>query len=217
MGVIRWEELADGAWQGYVTENTGIMRLIYAPEVGRWILRCPLPHFGGALSVSVSVPSNIDLGADLRQAKRDAEFFLNEWLETFGLMSKAEYETRMTGVLSEKRRISKDYDDLYERYKTLNISLGDRYLEIRDLVDENAALKEKIGAAFGDIDDAITALTRKVDDIVADSGVARTWSWDVPVDQWWNGGKPKQRTEADWLNADIDENGYVTFRDGGEA
>lgn len=28
---------------------------------------------------------------------------------------------------------------------------------------------------------------------------------------------PKQRTEADFRNADIDANGYVTFRDGGAA
>lgn len=29
--------------------------------------------------------------------------------------------------------------------------------------------------------------------------------------------KPKQRTEADFRNVDIDERGYATFRDGGAA
>lgn len=29
--------------------------------------------------------------------------------------------------------------------------------------------------------------------------------------------KPKQRTETDFRNADIDQRGYVTFRDGGAA
>lgn len=58
-----------------------------------------------------------------------------------------------------------------------------------DLQAENAVLKERISSAFGDIDDAITALKRKVDDIVADTGVDRTWSWDVPVDEWWKGAK----------------------------
>lgn len=100
----------------------------------------------------------------------------------------------------------------------MNLSLGDRYLEIRDLVDENTVLKERIGAAFGDIADTINALKRKAADIVHDLGSARTWSWDVPVDQWWNGGRgPKQHTEVDLGNADIYDCGYVTFRDGGAA
>ncbi|MFT4163394.1 hypothetical protein [Shinella sp.] len=41
------------------------------------------------------------------------------------------------------------------------------------------------------------------------------------VDEWLASAglmpKPKQRTEADFRNADIDANGYVTFRDGGVA
>lgn len=134
-----------------------------------------------------------------RDAKAMAEHLLQEWLDSVGLIPKTAY------------------DDLHDRYSKLNASLGDRYLEIRDLHDENAVLKERIGAAFGDIDDAITELKRKVDDIVADTGVARTWSWDVPIDEWWKGAKPKHRTEADFRNADIDANGYVTFRNGGAA
>lgn len=86
-----------------------------------------------------------------------------------------------------------------------------------DLQAENAVLKERIGSAFADIDDAIAALQKKAADIVYDLGIARTWSWDVPIDEWSKGAKPKRRTDADFRNADIDGNGYVTFRDGGAA
>ena len=140
-------------------------------------------------------------------ARDFADGCLREWLDEAGLVPKAEFD--------EARRSAAWY---ISTLRDVEVVSKRRYDGMRDLRAENAVLKERIGSAFGDIDDAITALKRTVDDIVYGLGIARTWSWDAPVDQWWDGGKgPKHRTEADFRNADIDRNGYVTFRDGGAA
>lgn len=199
MGVIRWEERYPGRWYGYLGKH-GIADVIDFGTMVVWTLPDTLRNpdsdklLGGNRSACVEA------------AKDAVEEFVSKWTADANLVSKAEFdEARQSG-------------EHFIRELRASLETNKRRLDqIRDLQAENAVLRERIGSAFGDIDDAIAGLKRKVDDIVADTGVDRSYSWDVPVDEWWKGSKPKQRTEADFRNADIDVNGYVTFRDGGSA
>ncbi|WP_139786360.1 hypothetical protein [Agrobacterium genomosp. 2] len=144
---------------------------------------------------------------DLEHGQYLAEAWLLEWMADVGFVPKAEFD--------EARKSAEHF---IRELRASSETNKRRLNEIRDLRAENTVLKERIGSAFGDIDDAIAALKRKVDDIVADTGVARTWSWDVPVDQRWKGAKPKGWIDSGWsVSGDIGGEFSVIFRDGGAA
>ncbi len=211
MGLIRWEETRPGPyedkgvmWHGYLGDDC----ICFVADFGPSVEMDGVLHLGTHREFpGLAYDERRTPCGTVERGKHLAEMLLLDWMSDVGMVSKAEFD--------EARRSAAWY---ISALRDAEAASKRRYDEICDLQAENTVLKERIGSAFGDIDDAITALKRKVDDIVDDTGVARTWSWDVPVDEWWNGGKgPKQRTEADFLNADIDANGYVTFRDGGAA
>lgn len=229
MGVIRWEEDADGKWQGHLGWSHVATAGLYTAPDGSDIY---------ALTVREDFPGFkefVDPYESIDACKEGTEELIQEWLDEAGLVPKADYDNlqqRFDGLTAHNKNVfellqervryaatvSAQAEDTRLKYLGCIDVLDELHIRVSDLTDENAVLKERIRSAFVDIDNAITALKRKVDDIVADTGVDRSYSWDVPVDQWWNGGKcPKKRNAVDLGNIDIIANGYAAFRKGAAA
>ena len=184
MGVIRWEEDADGKWQGHLGWSHVATAGLYAAPDGSDIYALSVREEFPGFKTSVSPYESIG------DCKDGAEALIQEWINEVGLVSKAELDdanaaysglyTEFLARIDQALGLAKDLRWSQSEVDRIKRESKHRLDEIRDLQAENAVLKERIGAAFGDIDDAINALQRKATDIVYDLGIARTWSWDVP-------------------------------------
>ncbi|OHV83666.1 hypothetical protein [Rhizobium sp. LCM 4573] len=194
MGVIKWEDMGGGDEYGYFGRS--LICVIYKNTVGGQTTSCILnilkafPGKAADTHRDFDIPSSTQEGAHLI-----AETILKSWMDEIGFVPKADLDYA-----------NEAYSSLHAEY----LSRIDQSLEIaKDLrwaQADNDRLKRVLKKIRREIDrEANRDIYGRLMKIVID---AHEWAKDTTA---------KPRTEADFRNADIDANGYVTFRDGGAA
>lgn len=188
MGVIRWEEKYPGRWYGYLGKH-GIADVINFGSAVVWTLPDTLRN-----TDTEEFPGGTT-AVSIEAAKTAVEEFVLTWMSNAGLVSKAEFD--------EVRRSAKVFISELTT-ATIAANCG------RDFAQKQTREVERLERVLKNIRREIGRESNRdiycrVMKIVDDS---HFWAKD-PV--------AKQRTEADFGDADIDANGYVTFRNGGVA
>jgi len=192
MGVINWEDRAtykDEILQVGSFGGVDVCSVVFRADQWPLLLFHSFPGGQGRVwDAPVPCFSQSD-------AQRIADDALEEFLREIGFVSKSELD-----------EATANYSVLYADFSARVDQALDLAKDLRWSQSEVDRLKRVLKKIRREIDrESNRDIYCRVMKIVND---AHIWATD-PV--------PKQRTEADFLNAEIDDHGYVTFRDGGTA
>jgi hypothetical protein len=200
MGVIRWEERSrtdlfgatHTSWRGDLGKTKGFICQIFPTE------KNGIEY--AKLELTDRFPGYEDVpGADalhfvgVENAKVFAEQILDAWADRAGLVPKS------------------DLDDANAAYSGL-------YTEFLARLDQALGLAKDLRWAQAEVDRlkrVLKKIRREIDRESNRDIYCRFMKIVDDAHDWAADPAPKRRTEADFRNADIDANGYVTFRDGG--
>lgn len=202
MGVIRWKEQYPGRWYGYLGK-LGVADVVDFGSAVVWTLpdTLRLPD-GDEEFVGGSSAGSIEA------AKATAEGFVAKWMTDAGLVPKSAFDE----LKRSSDRATRELSALKSHWEVARADIEKAVMawaaadKTEHLRLENDRLKRVLKKIRREVDrETNLDIYGRVMRIVND---AHEWAKDTP---------PKLRTEADFRNADIDQRGYVTFRDGGAA